>query len=126
MITIDGFDIYTKWTLEPVYQGVHKVLMTAPSIKERITENYEDENGLNVLNSTAKVKEFIFTMSFFCSSFAKYNEFITYMIVHNPVNLYFDKTLLTYRLEYLSCSSFDETNGIFSVSVRENNPANRS
>lgn len=126
MITIDGFDISTKWTLEPLYDNVNKYLMTAPSIKDRITENFEDVDGLSVLNSTAKVKEMSYTMSFLCDSFAKYNEFILYLLSHNPVNLYFSKTGLTYKLEYLSCSSFDDKVGLFSISVRENNPKDRT
>lgn len=126
MITVDGFDISTKWTLEPLYDNVNKYLMTAPSIKERITENFEDVDGLSVLNSIAKVKEMSYTMSFLCDSFAKYNEFILYLLAHNPVNLYFSKTGLTYKLEYLSCSSFDDKVGLFSISVRENNPKDRT
>ena len=126
MITVDGFDISTKWTLEPLYDNVNKYLMTAPSIKERITENFEDVDGLSVLNSMAKVKEMSYTMSFLCDSFAKYNEFILYLLSHNPVNLYFSKTGLTYKLEYLSCSSFDDKVGLFSISVRENNPKDRT
>ena len=126
MITIDGFDISTKWTLEPLYDNVNKYLMTAPSIKERITENFEDVDSLSVLNSIAKVKEMSYTMSFLCDSFAKYNEFILYLLSHNPVNLYFSKTGLTYKLEYLSCSSFDDKVGLFSISVRENNPKDRT
>ena len=128
MITVDGFDIYTKWTLEPMYEGFYNPLILYPSIKERVTEDFEDEDGLSVLDTDGKVKERTFNLSFFCDSYAKYYEFMTYMLEHNPINLYTDYTGRTYKLEYLSCSSFNDNGdyNTFTINFREPNPYDRT
>ena len=127
MITIDTFDIYQKWTLEPVFEGFYNPLILYPAIKDRIAEDFEDVDGLSVLNSEAKIKERTFNLSFFCDSYAKYYEFMTYLLEHNPILLYSSYTNQTYKLEYLSCSSFNDNGdyNTFTISVREPNPYDR-
>mgnify|MGYP003609545526 FL=1 len=92
LITIDGYNIATQWTLAPVMDGLYQNLMKQPDIKERITNDWSDQNGLEVLIEPAKVKSNEITCSFFCDSYAKYKEFCTYLREHPIVELFTEYT----------------------------------
>ena len=46
MITIDGQDLKATWGIEPVYDGFYSALMKDAGMKDRITADYSDVNGL--------------------------------------------------------------------------------
>lgn len=127
MITIDTFDIRSKWSLEPLYENFNNALMKYPSIKDRVTEDFEDEDGVSVLNSTAKIASQEVVLSFICDSYAKYLEFMEYLVAHQNVTLHSDYTGRSYILEYMSCSGFSDYEyfNTFSAKFREPNPKSR-
>ena len=128
LITIDGYNIATQWTLAPVMDGLYQNLMKQPDIKERITNDWSDENGLEVLIEPAKVKSNEITCSFFCDTYAKYKEFCTYLREHPVVELFTEYTGESYFLEFLQCSPFNDYRdyNIFGVKFRQANPLNTS
>jgi len=128
LITIDGYNIATQWTLAPVMDGLYQNLMKQPDIKDRITNDWSDENGLEVLIEPAKVKSNEITCSFFCDSYAKYKEFCAYLREHPIIELFTEYTGESYFLEFLQCSSFNDYRdyNIFGVKFRQANPLNIS
>lgn len=128
LITIDGYNIATQWTLAPVMDGLYQNLMKQPDIKDRITNDWSDEDGLEVLIEPAKVKSNEITCSFFCDTYAKYKEFCTYLREHPIVELFTEYTGESYFLEFLQCSSFNDYRdyNIFGVKFRQSNPLNTS
>lgn len=128
MILIDGYNIKDKWTLAPVMDCVYNQLMKAPEIKERVTNDWSDQDGIEVLTETAKVKSNDVTLSFFCDSFIKYREFLKYVIEHPIIELFVGRTGEGYFLEYQKCSSFYDyrSYNIFSFTFRQANPLNLS
>ena len=128
LITIDGYNIATQWTLAPVMDGLYQNLMKQPDIKDRITNDWSDENGLEVLIEPAKVKSNEITCSFFCDTYAKYKEFCTYLREHPIIELFTEYTGESYFLEFLQCSSFNDYRdyNIFGVKFRQANPIDTS
>lgn len=128
MIAIDGKNILTEWTLEPVRDAFYNPLMRFPDLKDRITNDRPDRNGIDVLLSTPRYKEKEMSLSFFCDTYAAYKAFIAYLKAHQNVYLYDSYTDNTYTLEYLDCSSLSyyRNYSIFAIKVRENNPTSRS
>ena len=128
LITIDGYNIATQWTLAPVMDGLYQNLMKQPDIKDRITNDWSDQNGLEVLIEPAKVKSNEITCSFFCDTYAKYKEFCTYLRENPVVELFTEYTGESYFLEFLQCSSFNDYRdyNIFGVKFRQANPLNLS
>ena len=128
LITIDGYNIATQWTLAPVMDGLYQNLMKQPDIKERITNDWSDKDGLEVLIEPAKVKSNEITCSFFCDTYAKYKEFCAYLREHPIIELFTEYTAESYFLEFLQCSSFNDYRdyNIFSVKFRQANPLNTS
>ena len=128
LITIDGYNIATKWTLAPVMDGLYQNLMKQPDIKDRITNDWSDKDGLEVLIEPAKVKSNEITCSFFCDTYAKYKEFCAYLREHPVVELFTEYTGESYFLEFLQCSSFNDYRdyNIFGVKFRQANPLNIS
>lgn len=128
LITIDGYNIATQWTLAPVMDGLYQNLMKQPDIKDRITNDWSDQNGLEVLIEPAKVKSNEITCSFFCDTYAKYKEFCTYLREHPIIELFAEYTGESYFLEFLQCSSFNDYRdyNIFGVKFRQANPLNIS
>lgn len=127
MIGIDGYNIKTTWTLEPVYEGLYNQLMKYPDLKERDTVDWTDRNGIQVLLSDARFRERELTLSFFCDTYAMYKAFIAYLKAHQNVILFDSHTDRTYTVEYMSCSSFQYCRNfnIFAIKVRECNPTVR-
>ena len=64
MITIDGYEIYSKWTLKPTLDGFYNSLMKQPDIKDRIVGDYSTKSGIEVMAENSKVKS---TIRFFSS-----------------------------------------------------------
>lgn len=127
-ITINDKDISSEWGLEPIYQSFNNALMKFPSVKERISESFEDEHGISVLNVPAKVKDETITVSFLCESIAKYNAFIQYLIAYRIVELRSSYIGKAYKLEYISSTEFNDYRDFctFGVRFRDNNPKLRT
>jgi len=128
MITVDSIDISTAWGIEPAKDGYYNTLMQYPDIKDKISIDMPDRNGLNVLYGQSFLKHKEFTLSFLCDSFEHYNMFLNYMVAHPSVSWFDSLTNTTYHLEYLACSSFNRYSGynMFVIKVREANPINRT
>jgi hypothetical protein len=128
MIIIDGYDIYNKWTLKPTFEGLYNSLMKQPDIKDRVVGDYSTKSGIEIISEVAKVKSGDVTLSFFCNSFAKYREFLKYVIEHPVIEMYVGRTGDGYFLEYQKCSSFNDYRdyNVFSVTFRQANPLNLS
>ena len=124
MITIDGHNIKDMWTLTPVMDSVYNQLMKAPEIKERVTNDWSDEDGVEVLIEAARLKPIDMTLTFMCDTYAKYKEFCKYLRDNQTISLYCDYTGLTYVLEFQKHSGFNEYRdyNIFAVVFRQNNP----
>ena len=56
MIIIDGYNIYSKWTLKPTFEGFYNSLMKQPDIKDRVVGDYSTESGIEVMAENSKVK----------------------------------------------------------------------
>ena len=128
MITIDGYDIYSKWTLKPTFEGFYNSLMKQPDIKDRVVGDYSTKSGIEVIAENAKVKSGDVTLSFFCNSLAKYREFLKYVIEHPVIEMYVSRGGDGHFLEYQKCSSFNDYRdyNVFSVTFRQANPLNLS
>jgi len=128
MITIDGYEIYSKWTLKPTFEGFNNSLMKQPDIKDRVVGDYSTKSGIEIISEVAKVKSGDVTLSFFCNSFAKYREFLKYVIEHPVIEMYVSRSGEGYFLEYQKCSSFNDYRdyNVFSVTFRQANPLNLS
>ena len=127
MISIDGQNIKTTWTLTPVFDGLYKQLMKFPALKPRDTQDWCDKDGIQVLLSTPVYAHREMTFTFFCDTYAMYKSFIAYMKANQNVLLFDSYTDRTYTLEYLDCSEFNyhRNYSIFAIRVRECNPAVR-
>lgn len=127
MITIDGQNIETTWTLAPVYEGFFSVLMKDAGIKERLKGDYSDTDGVIVQTSTAYTKGQEVTLSFFCDTFAKYNQFMAYLVTQKVVNLFVTELNETIKLEYMATTDFNDYRSYikFSIKCREANPTDR-
>lgn len=127
MIAINGNNIATTWNLSLVKDGFYNELMKFPDIKERISNNWSDRNGIDVLLSAPKYKQRELTFQFFCDSYIDYKDFIDFIKYNQKLVLFDTVTDKSYYFEYLDCSSFNyyRDYNLFAIKVRENNPANR-
>lgn len=128
MITIDGSNIKTTWKLEPMFENFHNSLMRFPSVKPRVTEDFEDEDGIGVLQSVAKLEQQDVSLSFICDTKNDYDTFISHLIDMKVVELRSSYISKVFNLEYISCSSFNNYNtfSTFGIKFRERNPALRT
>ena len=127
MIAIDGKNIRTEWTLEPVNGGLYNEIMKFPAIKDRDTNDWSDKNGIQVDLTDAIYKHREMTLQFFCDTYAMYKSFIAYLKANQNVSLFDSRTDRTYTIEYMSCSSFQYCRNfnIFAIKVRECDPTTR-
>lgn len=128
MITIDGQDILTTWKLEPQYEGFYNSLMQHGGVKERITHDFEDINGLEVLLDDSKIKSKTFNLSFICDGYSYYESFMEYLLAHPEISLFDSFTNTTYKLEYLSCVNVNRYSLyiLFTLNFSESNPLDRT
>lgn len=121
MISIDGQNIKTTWTLTPVFDGLYKQLMKFPALKPRDTQDWCDKDGLDVNMTDPVYAHREMTFNFFCDTYAVYKSFIAYLKAHQNVLLFDSYTDRTYTLEYLDCSEFNyhRNYSIFAIRVRE-------
>lgn len=124
MITINGKNIATEWKLILVKDGFYNELMKFPDIKERLTIDWSDNNGLDVNLSDPLYKDRTLTFQFFCDTYTNYRNFIAYLKANQVLNFFDTLTDKTYVFEYQSCTSFSYyvNYNLFAISVRENNP----
>ena len=128
MIAIGGQDIYATWGLEPIYKSFNNSLMKFPSIKERVSESFEDEHGIRVLNTAGKVKDENITVSFLCNDINGYNSFIQYLVTQKVVDLRSSYIGKVYQLEYMASTTLNDykTFCTFGVRFRERSPRLRT
>ncbi len=127
MITIDGQDLKATWGIEPVYDGFYSALMKDAGMKERITADYSDVNGLTVQTSAGLTKSQELTLSFICDTFAMYEAFLGYCVAQKIVAMWVSELDEEISLEYMDCSEFNDYRDFnrFSVKFREANPTIR-
>lgn len=125
MITINGNNILATWGLSLVKDGFYNELMKFPDLKDRVSNNWSDRNGLDVLLSAPKYKHRELTLQFFCDSYVNYKLFINFVKANQTLSLFDDLTNLIYSIEYLDCTAFNyyRDYNLFAIKVRENNPA---
>lgn len=128
MITVDGQDLKATWGIEPVYDGFYSALMKDAGMKDRITADYSDVNGLTVQTSAGLTKSQELTLSFICDSFAMYEAFLRYCVTQKVVEIWVSELDETIHLEYMDCSAFNDYRDFntFSVKFREANPTIRT
>lgn len=126
MITINGNNI-SFWGLSLVKDGFYNELMKFPDIKDRISNNWSDRDGLDVFLTTPKYKQRELTLQFFCDSYINYKLFISFVKSNQKLTLFDTLTDKAYVFEYLDCSSFNyyRDYNLFAIKVRENNPISR-
>lgn len=117
-MTINGTDIKAGWGLEPMIDTYYNSIMKYPSVKDRIVEDWEDEHGVDVLLSDAKVSNIESTISFICDNITQYNAFVQYLVAQKKVQLRDAEVGKVINLEYLSCSSFNNYNIFCTFGVR--------
>lgn len=121
MITIDDFDIKTKWGLTPIYGGYYDALMKFPDLKDRITNNWSDKNGLEVLNNTGRLKDKEIILKFACSNIANYEAFMAYLVANSTIKLRDSMPSYSSTLEYMTSSEFHyyRDYNLFGIKVRQ-------
>ena len=127
MIAIDGKNIHTEWTLEPVNGGLYNEIMKFPAIKDRDTNDWSDKDGIQVDLTDAIYKHRERTFQFFCDTYAMYKAFIAYLKANQNVSLFDSYTNRTYIVEYMNCSDFKyyRNYNTFAIKVRECDPTDR-
>ena len=129
MIYIDGKDIFSEWSLMPIRGGFFNQLMTYPDAKPKVIESWDEEDGDDVLNEETKLKPNDITLSFFCDSISKYDNFMLYLKSHNQVSLTVgDPINRIIKLKMTDSTKFNYSGSYstFAVMFLEENYINRS
>ena len=127
-VYIDGLEIKKTWGMVPLYDEFYSTLMQFPDIKERISSDYEDEDGVNVNYSAGKLKSKESQVSFGVDTYQHYIDFCNYMLAHPLFVLSSFVIDSGISLEYISHSKFSyyATGCTFGVKLREANYKKRS
>lgn len=115
MIYIDGKDIFSEWSLMPIRGGFFNQLMTYPDAKPKVIESWDEEDGDDVLDEETKLKPNDITLSFFCDSISKYDNFMLYLKSHNDITLLVENPIKkNIILTMQDCTKFNY-NGTYST-----------
>lgn len=127
-VYIDGLEIRKTWGLTPLYEKFYSSIMQFPDVKEKVTNDFEDEDGIEVASTDSYLKSREPVLSLGVDTYENYLSFMQYMVEHKTFELYsllVDKKI-TY--EYLSHSEFNfyVTGSTFAIKLREANFKNRT
>jgi hypothetical protein len=119
-VYIDSQEIKSTWGLNPIYEKFYSSLMQFPDIKDRVSNDYTDENGIEVYYTKGYLKSREPTMSFGVDTYAHYLTFMDY-ITSKDTFVLSSSIIGSITLEYISTSDFDAQGITFEIKVRERN-----
>lgn len=127
-VYIDGLEIRKTWGLTPLYEKFYSSVMQFPDVKEKVTNDFEDEDGIEVASTKSYLKSREPVLSLGVDTYEHYLNFMQYLIDHNTFELY--SLLINKKItyEYLSHSEFNFyiTGSTFAIKLREANFLNRT
>ena len=101
IIYIDGQNILTTWGLTPLSGKFYSEIMKYPDAKDRVTEDFTDEDGIRVLLTPTKLKAAEVTLSFDVDTYENYLAFCDYMDSHPTF------VLSSFRVDHLRGKGHD-------------------
>jgi len=127
-VYIDGQDIKSTWGLVPLYTKFYSSIMKYPDTKDKISVDFDDKDGIDVVVGKPKLKSLEVVISFGVDTYTHYLSFCRYMISKPTFELYsflFGKKI---NYEYISHSEFNfyVTGSTFAIKLREANFKNRT
>ena len=127
IIYIDGQNILTTWGLTPLSGKFYSEIMKHPDAKDRVTEDFTDEDGIRVLLTPTKLKAGEVTLSFDVDTYENYLAFCDYMDSHPTFVLSSFRVDKGIEYEFISHTEFNwyPECCTFGVKLREANFKNR-
>jgi hypothetical protein len=127
-VYIDGQEIQSTWGLVPLYSKFYSTIMKYPDAKDKISVDFEDEDGIEEVHGAPFLKSVEPTISFGVDTYANYLAFCRYMVAHPTFELFSFLVGKKINYEYISHSefSFYVTGSTFAVKLREANFLNRT
>lgn len=119
-VYIDGLEIRKTWGLTPLYEKFYSSIMQFPDIKEKVTNDFEDEDGVEVASTNSYLKSKESILSFGVDTYENYLNFMDYITSKDSFLLSSD-VIGNINLEYISTSNFDYEGISFDIKVRERN-----
>lgn len=119
-VYIDGLEIRKTWGLTPLYEKFYSSIMQFPDVKEKVTNDFEDEDGVEVASTNSYLKSKESILSFGVDTYENYLNFMDYITSKDSFLLSSD-VIGNINLEYISTSNFDYEGISFDIKVRERN-----
>ena len=129
MIYIGTTPLKETYGVEPIAGGFFSQLMRFPDVKERTSNDWEEKDGIELLDSEATyLKPIEHTLSFMCDTILQYRTFIAYLITQKTVVISFPESGKKFTLEYMTCTDFHDyrTFKSFGIKFREADPSLRT
>lgn len=126
-IYINERNIFDTWGLTPLTNTFFASIMKYPDAKDKVTTDFEDEEGILVLDQTTYLKEQEITLSFGVDSYANYLSFMDYLVSNPTFTLRCDLFRKGITYEYIAKSDFKHyrDGNTFAIKIRENNFSSR-
>jgi len=119
-VYIDGLEIRKTWGLTPLYEKFYSSVMQFPDVKEKVTNDFEDEDGIEVASTKSYLKSKDTVLSMGVDTYDNYLNFMNYITSKDSFIL--SSTIIgSINLEYISTSNFDYEGMEFDIKVRERN-----
>jgi hypothetical protein len=119
-VYIDGLEIRKTWGLTPLYEKFYSSVMQFPDVKEKVTNDFEDEDGIEVASTKSYLKSKDTVLSMGVDTYDNYLNFMNYITSKDSFIL--SSTIIgNINLEYISTSNFDYEGMEFDIKVRERN-----
>jgi len=119
-VYIDGKEIKSTWGLNPLYEKFYSSLMQFPDIKDRVSNDYTDENGIEIYYTKGYLKPREPSISLGIDTYAHYLTFMDY-ITSKDTFVLSSSIIGSITLEYVSTSDFDSQGITFEIKVKERN-----
>jgi len=119
-VYIDGLEIRKTWGLTPLYEKFYSSIMQFPDVKEKVTNDFEDEDGIEVASTDSYLKSREPVLSLGVDTYENYLNFMDYITSKDSFLLSSD-VIGNINLEYISTSNFDYEGISFDIKVRERN-----
>ena len=79
-VYIDGLEIRKTWGLTPLYEKFYSSIMQFPDVKEKVTNDFEDEDGIEVASTDSYLKSREPVLSLGVDTYENYLNFMQYMV----------------------------------------------
>lgn len=119
-VYIDGLEIRKTWGLTPLYEKFYSSIMQFPDVKEKVTNDFEDEDGIEVASTDSYLKSREPVLSLGVDTYENYLSFMDYITSKDSFLLSSD-VIGNINLEYISTSNFDYEGISFDIKIRERN-----